>query len=83
MPADEPVRGTFEEQPPTERTRRLAGGRGHEPVEVEPRDVRPPGQFLRGQRRVVQRVREQVQEPDEVVVGGHDHDPVGDRAART
>ena len=68
---DQPVRRALQEQPPTQRARRFPGGRGDQPVEVEPGQVGPGGHIRRTRRRIVERDLEYVEQAGESVVPVH------------
>jgi hypothetical protein len=69
------VRGTLHQQPPAQRARRLAQRRRHQPVEVEPRQVRLAGQLLAVQIRLGEAPLDDVEQPLQAIGGDHVRHP--------
>jgi hypothetical protein len=65
------VCGALHQQPPAQRARRLAQRRRHQPVEVEPRQVRLAGQLLAVQVRLGEAPLNDVEQPLQPVGGDH------------
>ena len=65
------VRGALHQQPPAQCARRLAQRRRHQPVEVEPRQVRLAGQLLAVQIRLCEAALDDVEQPLQPVGGDH------------